>query len=96
MKIFTKQIELASEKLNSNILILGDANLDSNKWDNPKFLDKKVSKNLRNVLDRNGFQFNKIGNTYFADHAQANGNVAESRVYRQSPIFSLVTKTHFS
>ena len=48
MKIFTKQIEQASEKnKRKNIIILGDANLDINKWNDPTFLFKSVSTNIR-------------------------------------------------
>ena len=69
MKLFTMQIEKASANCNTNIIIMGDVNLDSNKWDEPNFGNKSVSNSLRKVLDQNGFR-SPVGNTYFADHAQ--------------------------
>ena len=76
MDVFINQIDIASERKNTQIIITGDANIDANKWD--QNTGNKVSINLRSCLDRNGINYPFIGNTYFADHAQANGNIAES------------------
>ena len=59
---------------------MGDANLNSNKWDEPGFGNKLISNNLRKVLDQNGYKLSPVGCTYFADHAQKNGNVAVSAI----------------
>ena len=59
---------------------MGDANLNSNKWDEPGFGNKLISNNLRKVLDQNGYKLSPVGCTYFADHAQADGNIAESGI----------------
>ena len=80
MKVLTQQIEMASANPHTNIIMMGDANLDSNKWDDPGFVKKLVSNNLRKVLDQNGLKVCSVGNTYFADHAQKNGNVAISAI----------------
>ena len=60
---FCNQIDMASEK-ECNMVIMGDANLSSLKWNNAKFLNKNVSIPLRNVLDQNGLVYNEVGVTY--------------------------------
>ena len=60
------------------MIIMGDANLCSQKWNNVKFLNKNVSIPLRNVLDQNGLINKEVGVTYQSDHLQVNGQIAES------------------
>ena len=57
---------------------MGDANLDGNKWREDDYGLKRVVSPLIEVLDVNGLVCHQVGNTYQADHAQANGNIAES------------------
>ena len=45
---FTSQIEIASEKP-CQIIILGDANLCSIKWNDPGFVNKNVAEVLKNM-----------------------------------------------
>ena len=52
MEVFSNQINEASLKC-KNIIVLGDANLDSNKWNEDKFTHKHVSKILRDSLEAN-------------------------------------------
>ena len=33
---------------------------------------------MKEALDQNGMKIYKVGNNFFADHAQAKGNVSES------------------
>ena len=73
-----KQVEAAALSPNADIIILGDSNLDANKWRGEKFLHAKVAKVFFNTIEQNGLSILNVGNTYMADHAQANGNVAES------------------
>ena len=56
-------------------MILGDANLDMNKWNDPKYKNAKVTHVLRECLDSNGLKIEDIGNTYIANHTQKNGNI---------------------
>ena len=49
---FVSQIEKATSKF-KNIVIVGDANLDSNKWNNDKFIHKKVAQILKDSLNAN-------------------------------------------
>ena len=81
IKAFSKQIEQASESnKNKNIIIMGDANLDINKWDDLNFLHKNVSTIIRDTLSQNGISIYFLGDTYVANHAQQNGNIAHSTI----------------
>ena len=73
MRIFTGQMETASKE-NKSILILGDANLCSMKWDYPGFLHKQISDELRETLLQCGLELSQIGTTYTADRLSAEGN----------------------
>ena len=79
IKILSNQIEYASNKY-KNIMILGDANLDMNKWNEPKYKNANVSQVLRECLDQNGLKIEYIGDTYIANHTQKNGNIAMSAI----------------
>ena len=63
---FTSQIEKASEKP-CQIIILGDANLCSQKWNEPGFVNKNVAEVLKNMLEQEGLQCLDVGLTYQAD-----------------------------
>ena len=76
-KIFTNQINSAA-KNDANIVIIGDSNLDYNKWNDPLFAHKEMVFRLTDTLEQNGMEVLEIGNTYQADHAQSNGKIAES------------------
>ena len=78
INIFTDQIDRAAAEKNTRILITGDADLDSNKWDSVHFSGHNVAILLKAALNRNGHSYKNIGNTYHANHAQVNGKVAES------------------
>ena len=55
-----------------------DANICSQKWNDPGFVNKNVAEVLKNMLEQEGLQCLDVGLTYQADHAQPNGNVASS------------------
>ena len=71
IKILSSQINYAANKY-KNVMILGDANLDMNKWNDPKYKNAKVTHVLRECLDSNGLKIEDIGNTYIANHTQKN------------------------
>ena len=75
--LLTSTPEKACEK-SCHIVILGDANLCSLKWNDPGFVNKNVAEVLKTMLEQEGLQILEIGLTYQADHAQANGNIASS------------------
>jgi hypothetical protein len=77
LDIFTLQIESAT-KQNKNVILMGDANLCSLKWETPKYKHKNIAKKLLDTLAQCGLSTAEIGITYLADHAQRNGNIAES------------------
>ena len=79
MEIFCSQIKSAhSSKL--NMIILGDLNLDANKWMESDFPHKKVTNILEDSLEENDLMISELGNTYQANHAPKNGEVAESAI----------------
>ena len=69
MSLFSEQIERASSS-NKKIILMGDANLDSNKWNDSQFAHSKVAAILKGTLEQNGIKIHEIGSTYQADHAQ--------------------------
>ena len=77
IEVFSKQIKEAN-KTNCDMLIMGDANLCSTKWNNHDFLNKNVAIPLKITLDQCGLLSNDVGITYLGDHVQANGMVAQS------------------
>ena len=66
MKSFTNQIERAVSE-DKTVVVLGDANLCSDKWDLPTFLHKKVAEELRDTLTHCGLKLIPLGTTYTAD-----------------------------
>ena len=96
--MFCKQIKEAC-KTNCDILIIGDANLCSMKWNNPDFLNQNVSIPLKIVLDQCGLSINEVGITYKGDHIQVNGNIAQSaldHVYSSKSLESRIVVTKLS
>ena len=53
---FRRQSDLAASSPNSDIIILGDANLDSNKWKQDKFTHAKVARVFFDIIEQNGLQ----------------------------------------
>ena len=72
MRVFTNQIEQAAAE-NKNIIILGDANLCSIKWNSPNFLHKKISDELQDTLMNCGLSPIPMGITYTADRLSPDG-----------------------
>ena len=77
MQIFCEQIEKASSS-KQKMVIMGDANLCTEKWDHEKFRHKNVSNLLRETLEKCDLDVNKVGTTYIADHVSANNTIPES------------------
>ena len=92
MNIFTSQLEL-SAKDKKHMLIMGDANLCSNKWNEENFLHKKLANQLIHQLDASGLKIVPVGPTFIADHVQNNGDIAESwidHVYHSNELESQI------
>ena len=80
ISVFAAQIELATRRKTTNVIIIGDANLCTEKWDNAKLLHKKVSTILRNALEPNDLVSNNVGITYTADHTHGDNKYSESAI----------------
>ena len=77
MEVFTDQIERAASET-KNLVILGDANLCSNRWNLPHFKYKRISDELRETLTQCGLKQLEIGKTYLADRLSPDGAEIES------------------
>jgi endonuclease/exonuclease/phosphatase family metal-dependent hydrolase len=77
LDIFTLQIESAT-KQNKNVILMGNTNLCSLKWETPKYKNKNIARKLLDTLAQCGLSTVEVGVTYLADHAQSNRNIAES------------------
>ena len=75
IELFNSQIEKVSAK-NNNVIIMGDANLCSDKWNDPGFKNKTVAESLRSMLTQCGLKLRDLGSTFTADHISENGNIA--------------------
>ena len=77
MEAFTDQIERAASE-NKNLIILGDANLCSNRWNSPTFTYKRISDELRETLSQCGIKPIEMGTTYLSDKLSNDGAEIES------------------
>ena len=77
MNILTTQIDKAAG-ISSRIIMLGDMNLCSRKWNQDKFKDKRVAEILRSSLEENGLVCRYLGDTFSSDIVQKNGNITTS------------------
>lgn len=72
-----KQIEKATSR-NETVLILGDINLCSNKWNNNNYPQKALADKWRAGVANCGVELLELGSTYFSNHANKAGTFAES------------------
>ena len=97
MQIFTGQIERATTE-KKVIVITGDANLCSEKWDSPNYKQKSIADELRETLAQCGIINVPLGTTYTADRLNDDGSEIRSaldHVYTsQSFLQALVTKNY--
>ena len=87
-------MELAVSE-NKDMMMLGDANLCSLKWNDPKFLHKIISNQLLDCLKQNGLSSEEVGTTFVADHVQSNGEISASNidhVYSSKNVSQRITK----
>ena len=74
---YSSTIERASRE-EKMLLIMGDANLCSKKWNEDNFTHKKMANQLISTLDSCGLQNIPIGPTFIMDHHQTDGTITES------------------
>ena len=72
IQVFTRQLELASQESKS-VVVMGDANLCSLKWDSPSFTLKRISEELKDTLTQCGLLSPPMGITYTADRVGEDG-----------------------
>ncbi len=77
MEIFTEQIERAAAE-NKQLIIMGDANLCSERWNSPNFKYKGIADELRETLTQCGLILQSLGKTYLADRLNPEGEEIES------------------
>ena len=83
-KLQVEEIQVFCNQINSGCtprsktLIMGDANLCSNKWRGEDFDKKNISQPLIQCLEQNGLKIRDIGTTYQSDHIQSNGKIAHT------------------
>ena len=66
LKIFTMQIEKAAHE-DKNLLILGDANLCTEKWSELDYVHQLQAEELKSTLALCGLRIAELGQTYLAD-----------------------------
>ena len=77
MEVFTKQMEQASME-NKNMILMGDANICTLKWDEDNFRQKNIAMEIKSSLAQCGLLNMDIGNTYLADRLSEDGTTIES------------------
>ena len=76
---FTKQIENATGE-GKSVLVMGDANLCTLKWDSPNFKHKRISDELRETITQCGMYQVDLGVTYTADRLDEAGREITSAI----------------
>jgi hypothetical protein len=77
LDIFLRQIHTASSSKKS-LIMMGDCNLDQEKWNKSTINHIKLSEQLRTGLAQSGLEILPIGLTYTANHRTINGDIATS------------------
>ena len=79
MNIYCKQIDKVCSKFNI-VIIMGDANLCSEKWGSPNFEYKSIAEELINTLEQCGLKARTMGKTYTADGASPDESIAMTSI----------------
>ena len=77
LETLTDQMTKANTE-GKRVVMLGDANLDSLKWENKEYTHNKVAKEMQNALASNGMVNMDVGNTFLADRLRLDGTKIES------------------
>lgn len=92
---FLQQVEKASSG-DDGIIIVGDINLCSKRWDSHNYAHKLLSDRWREGMAKSGIEMLDLGLTYFSNHASQAGVFAESaldHIYTNCPERVIETKT---
>jgi exonuclease III len=79
LKILTSQLEKATEE-NKIIIMIGDANLCSQKWENKEYNHFDMASELRGTLAQCGMEIMDLGKTFMADKTRTDGTLIESAI----------------
>ena len=91
--ILTKQFEQADSE-NKKIIVLGDANLCSTKWNDHDFKLKIVAEEIKSTLAQCGMVNIELGHTYLADRMSKEGLPIQSsldHIYMSDELRNCVT-----
>ena len=77
IRTFTSQIEKAANE-DKSLLILGDANLCTEKWSEPEYVHQLQAEELKSTLALCGLNIAKLGQTFLADRLSNKGEVISS------------------
>ena len=70
-------MERATEE-QKEIIMMGDANICANKWNDPQYKNHRVASELKSRLEENGLRSIYLGNTYLAENTTQSGKISES------------------
>jgi hypothetical protein len=73
LDIFLGQLHVASSS-KRNLIVMGDCNLDQEKWDKDTYSHLKLSEQLRTGLAQSGLDILPMGLTYTANHRSVRGD----------------------
>ena len=90
IEILIDQIENVSVE-KKEMIIMGDANLCSAKWKDPKFLHRKIANQLIGCLEHCDLTQGDVGVTFESDHVQAIGQTSSSSLLKTKQIMYLLT-----
>jgi endonuclease/exonuclease/phosphatase family metal-dependent hydrolase len=79
-----------------NVIVIGDANLDSEKWNVTNYRQYKLAKEMQSTLTSNGMKNMTIGSTFLSEPNRVDGNFIESaldHIYIQKELEGKVTVT---
>ena len=78
LKILINQMEQATNK-KKTIILLGDANLCADQWDEETYYQYKLATELKSGLAQCGLENLELGKTYMADRLRKDGTIIEMR-----------------
>jgi exonuclease III len=77
METFSDQTTRANSE-GKDVVMLGDANLDSEKWNKINYRHYQVASEWQKNITRNGMKLMDIGNTFLAEQTKQDGSIIES------------------
>ena len=79
IKVLIEQMEKATNEKNT-VVMLGDMNINAEKWRDEKSRNKKVASEILGALEACGLKHMKLGCTFLADNTAQRGRTVESEL----------------